>query len=184
LPDALDGLELRPVRVEDAPALAEAYRDNAEHLAPWEPRRTPDFFTDAGQRVEIARQLMAVESGLVDAWVVREGERVVARLNLNNIVRGVLQSASLGYWVAATHVGRGIAGAMVRHAVKRAEELGLHRLDAATLPENAASQAVLRRHEFVEIGRAPQMLYIAVEWQDQVLVLRILNDRPAGPAVP
>lgn len=73
---------------------------------------------------------------------------------------------------------------MVRHAVERAEELGLHRLDAATLPENAASQAVLRRHEFVEIGRAPQMLYIAGEWQDQVLFQRILNDRPAGPAVP
>ncbi|TXL57275.1 GNAT family N-acetyltransferase [Aeromicrobium terrae] len=184
MPDALDGLELRRVRLEDASALAEAYRVNAEHLAPWEPRRSPDFFTDAGQRIEITRQLMAVENGLVEAWVVLEGDRVVARLNVNNIIRGVLLSASLGYWVAATHVGRGIAGAMVQHAIDRADDLGLHRLEAATLPENAASQAVLRRHEFVEFGRAPQMLYIAGEWQDQVLFQRILNDRPAGPAVP
>ena len=172
------------MRVSDAAALAVAYRRNEEHLRPWEPLRAPEFFTEAGQQRELERQQEAVQRGLVDAWVLLDGDQVVARLNLNNVVRGVLQSASIGYWVDHAYTGRGIAGGLVELAQHRAGVLGLHRLDAGTLPSNRASQRVLERAGFERFGLAPQMLFIAGAWQDQVLFQRILHDEPAGPAVP
>ena len=71
--------------------------------------------------------------------------------------------------------GRGIGSAAVEFAVEAArEELGLHRLQAATLPHNAASQKILRRAGFEEIGAAPAYLKIAGSWQDHILYQRIL----------
>jgi ribosomal-protein-alanine N-acetyltransferase len=54
------------------------------------------------------------------------------------------------------------------------QELGLHRLQAATLPHNAASQKILKRAGFEEIGHAPSYLRIGGFWQDHVLYQRIL----------
>ena len=77
--------------------------------------------------------------------------------------------------VRETINGRGIGSAAVAYAVGAARtELGLHRLQAATLPHNAASQTILRRSGFEEIGRAPSYLQTAGAWQDHILYQRIL----------
>ena len=53
-------------------------------------------------------------------------------------------------------------------------ELGLHRVEAGTVPHNARSRAVLERTGFVRFGYAPAYLKIAGEWQDHVLY-QVLN---------
>jgi len=73
---------------------------------------------------------------------------------------------------------------MVEHAVSRAAELGLHRLEAGTIVDNVASQGVLLRSGFVHYGTAERYLFIAGRWQDHHLYQRILNDAPAGEPVP
>jgi ribosomal-protein-alanine N-acetyltransferase len=103
---------------------------------------------------------------------------VVGRINLTNIVRGVLASGSLGYWVDHAHLRRGLASALVDHACTRALEMGLHRVDASTLLHNVASQRVLLDNGFEQYGMAPKYLFIAGEWQDHNLYQRILHDRP------
>ncbi len=63
-----------------------------------------------------------------------------------------------------------MATAAVADAARRAfNDLGLHRLQADTLVDNAASRAVLAHNGFIEIGRAPRYLRIAGRWQDCVL---------------
>ncbi len=171
------GYDVRPLTADDAAALAEAYLQNREHLAPWEPRRRPEFFTEAGQRADTETKLAAAAAGLQHAWLVWRAEEVVGRVNLTNIVRGAFQNASLGYWVDHRHTRRGLASAAVAFAVQRATELGLHRLEAGTLVHNEPSQVVLRRCGFLEYGRAPQYLFIAGAWQDHVLFQRILHTR-------
>ena len=49
------------------------------------------------------------------------------------------------------------------------EDLGLHRVEAACLPSNAASKALLARKGFREEGYARQYLRINGQWQDHVL---------------
>jgi hypothetical protein len=59
---------------------------------------------------------------------------------------------------------------------KRAGRSGLHRVEAATLLDNVASQMVLRRVAFTEIGLAPRYLPIAGEWRDHLLFRRLADD--------
>jgi ribosomal-protein-alanine N-acetyltransferase len=179
-----DGYELRPLTIDDAPALAAAYRRNRDHLARWDPIRPASFYTDEGQALDVQGRLEVIGRGLGVSWVLAYGDEVVGRINLNNIIRGVLQSCSVGYWTDAGHLGRGLASAMADHAVAGAEDIGLHRVEAGTVVDNVASQGVLRRAGFTEYGMAENFLYIAGRWQDHVLFQRILHDRPPGNPVP
>jgi len=161
----------RLITPDDAPALAELVRVNREFLAPWEPARGEEYFTEAGQRVSIGSSLAEHERGRGLPCVITDRDgAVVGRINLNTIVRGASQSASLGYWLAQAAGGRGIATAAVREIVRVAfGELGLHRIQADTLVHNGASQRVLERNGFVRIGLAPRYLKIAGRWQDCIL---------------
>jgi [ribosomal protein S5]-alanine N-acetyltransferase len=173
------GYEVQELVDDHAGPLADAYDRNREHLAPWDPVRPAAFFTPTGQAADVVARLDAVRRGLGASWVLAHGDDVVGRVNLNNIVRGVFQSSSVGYWVDHEHVGRGLATALVGYAADRAVGLGLHRLEAGTLVHNVASQGVLRRSGFSEYGRASAYLFIAGAWQDHLLFQRILHDRAA-----
>ena len=71
-------------------------------------------------------------------------EVVAGRMTLSNVVRGPFLSASLGYWVGQDHRGRGVATAAVGQVLRLAfADLGLHRVEASTLLDNAASRRVL-----------------------------------------
>lgn len=170
-------VELRILLAEDAAKLTDAYQRNREHLTPWEPTRPEEFFTERFQREDIERRLIATktEEGFPLALV--SGNEIVGRFNLAGITRGPFQSAGLGYWVDRNHLGRGLADAAVRAIVKEArDKLGLHRIEASTLVHNAASQRVLLKNGFHQIGTAPQYLQIAGEWQDHNLYQIILHE--------
>lgn len=173
-----DGYAVRPLEHSDAEALAAAYDRNREHLAPWDPVRPSEFYTVEGQQEAVARQLSLVEGGLLATWVLQHDGDVAGRVSLNNIVRGVLASASVGYWVDERHTRRGLASALVEHACAEALTMGLHRVDAGTMVHNVASQRVLLRAGFSQYGMAPKFLFIAGAWQDHNLYQRILHDRP------
>jgi ribosomal-protein-alanine N-acetyltransferase len=171
------GVVLRMLRADDAGRLADAYRRNRDHLAHWDPVRAEAFFTEPGQAAEIDRALQACLAGMMLPLVLESDGEIVGRANLTGIVRGALQGASLGYWIDARFAGRGVMSATVAEALRLArDELRLHRVEASTLPENVASQAVLLRNGFEKIGEAPSYLKIAGRWQDHLLFQRILHD--------
>jgi [ribosomal protein S5]-alanine N-acetyltransferase len=161
----------RLITPDDAPVLAELLRVNRDFLAPWEPIRDDAHFTEPGQRVAIQAALADHAHGRsLPCVIVDSAGAVVGRVNLNNIVRGAFQSASLGYWLASAFGGRGLATMAVRDITRLAfADLGLHRLQADTLVHNVPSQRVLARNGFVRIGVAPRYLKIAGRWQDCIL---------------
>lgn len=112
------------------------------------------------------------------AFVVVHGDRIVGRINIQNIVRGAFQSADLGYWIDQDEQNKGLATAAVRTACEAADDLGLHRLAAGTLVHNERSQKVLLRCGFTKYGTAPDYLFIDGSWQDHNLYQRILHDAP------
>src|SRR3954449_3856375 len=93
----------------DVPALVELMRANRAFLAPWEPLRTDDFFTEEHHEEAVAELLVQCAAGTVMPHVILEDGVLVGRVTLNNIVRGPLQSAKIGSWLAASANGRGIA---------------------------------------------------------------------------
>jgi [ribosomal protein S5]-alanine N-acetyltransferase len=167
----------RLVARDDVPALVDLMRANREFLAPWEPLRTDEFFTCEYQDTAIASSLEQYELGTMVPHVILHDGVIVGRITLNNIVRGPLQSAKLGSWVASAANGRGVATAAVAAIVPVAfDELRLHRIAAATLLHNVRSQRVLERNGFVRIGVAPRYLQIAGEYQDHALYQRLADD--------
>ncbi|SEB00121.1 GNAT family N-acetyltransferase [Leifsonia sp. 21MFCrub1.1] len=171
------GLILRVRREQDAGALAAAYQRNRGHLAPWDPTRTEDFFTEAGQLAQTRELLALREMDAALPLVIAEGDQIAGGFTLSQLVRGAFQSANVGYWLDRDHVGRGLASAALSTLVDAArDDYGLHRLQAATLLANHASQSVLTRAGFERIGVAPNYLNIAGRWQDHVLFQRILHD--------
>jgi ribosomal-protein-alanine N-acetyltransferase len=166
---------LRPVQEPDAEALAAALQANRSHLAPWEPLRPEHFYTVEGQREVIGTRRTELESGTALPMVLAGNEGIVGLLTLSSIVRGAFQNAHVGYWISRTVQGSGLMTAAVAAAIKIAKaDLGLHRLEAATLVHNTASQRVLEKNGFEAYGTARSYLRIAGQWQDHRMYQRIL----------
>lgn len=167
---------LRPLEPGDAERLAELVRRSRTFLAPWEPARPDSYFTLAGQQEAADQALQLKAAGLAEPCVILEDGVVVGRINLNNIVRGPFQSASMGYWLDQEAVGRGLATAAVGELVALAfGVLGLHRVEAGTLPHNLASRAVLARNGFAQFGYASRYLAIAGAYADHLLFQRLAD---------
>lgn len=172
-------MPIRPLSVDDVPALTRQLGIDRRFLAPFEPVRDDDYFTEAGQLAIVTRTLQQCAEGVTAAYVIHDDDRLVGRITLSEIVRGPLQSCSLGYWVAEASNGHGLATGAVRDVLGLAfTDLRLHRVQAGTLLDNHRSQRVLDRNGFVRIGVAPQMLRIAGRWQDHVLFQALAPSEP------
>jgi ribosomal-protein-alanine N-acetyltransferase len=174
-------IEVRLVTPGDAEAVAELVTRHWDALGPWEPLRGPEHFTTAGQRALLSGLLDQHAAGAALPCAIVVDGSLAGRITLSGVVRGALQSASVGYWVSPDVQGRGVATAALRSVVATAfGELGLHRLQADTLVHNAASRRVLGRVGFVEYGLAPRYLRIAGRWQDCVVHQLLADDDAAG----
>jgi ribosomal-protein-alanine N-acetyltransferase len=170
---------------DDALAIADVLRANRGFLAAWQPVRGEEYFTDDGQRQVVGTALEQHELGAsVPLVILDEQARTVGMLTLQSIIRGFFQSCSVGYWLAESAQGQGLATAALREAADVAfRDLRLHRVQAETLTYNLRSQRVLARVGFVKYGVAEAYLKIAGTWQDNVLY-QLLTPAPELVAVP
>ena len=173
----MPGVTLRLPEPADAGPLARVFSANRGALDRWNPASPDDFSTETGQAENIRQMRLGHEKGdLLPLLVLLDG-RVVGDVSLFHILRGPLQSATLGYWVDAAEQGRGLATAAVGAVADVARDhLRLHRLEAGVSPDNPASQRVLETSGFTRIGLAPRYLLAASDWRDQILYQRVLGD--------
>ncbi len=146
---------------------------NREHLSRWEPLRPDSYFTASGQAELLSTVQQAVRAGREHVAGIVVGGRLVGRVALTGIERGVFQSCHLGYWVGAEHGGRGHATRAVSEVVHFAfVGLELHRVQAAVMPANAASLRVLKKCRFRSEGLAEAYLNIQGRWEDHLIYAR------------
>jgi ribosomal-protein-alanine N-acetyltransferase len=175
----------RVISLDDAETLARLLSANRDYLAPWSPLQDEAYYTAAGQREVLARQLTAYERGAMLPLVILDSGEIAGSINLNSIIRGAFQSASVGYWVSQSRAGRGLASAAVADMAGLAfGEMGLHRLDAATLLHNTPSQRVLMRNGFRPFAVAESYIKIAGRWQDHILFQLLLSPGGTTPRTP
>ncbi|WP_225991654.1 GNAT family N-acetyltransferase [Actinomadura montaniterrae] len=121
---------------------------------------TPEQF-----RAYLARYAKPDEESLLVR--VRDSGAVAGVVNINSIIRGRFQSASIAYAAFAPSAGQGYMSEGVELAVRYAfEQLRLHRLEAQIQPENRASLELVRRVGFRHEGLSPELLYIDGAWRD------------------
>jgi ribosomal-protein-alanine N-acetyltransferase len=171
---------IRPAVRADAAELAALFAAQRDHLAPWDSRRDPGFYTRAGQRARLTAVERDRAEGTSYRYLIIEDGELAGEIALSNIVRRAFQSGNLGYWVAGERCGRGVATAAVAAMCRLAfSELDLHRIEAGTLLHNVGSQIVLDRNGFAPFGVAANYLRIAGSWCDHVLFQRIA-DQPSA----
>jgi ribosomal-protein-alanine N-acetyltransferase len=157
---------IRPLVEADAEALYALRIENRAFMAPYEPPRDEAYFTLDGQR-EVARNPTGLTFAILDDGA------LAGTITLSNPVFGPFRSATVGYWVALERNGRGLASRALAATVEHAfGEVGLHRVEAATLTDNAASQRVLEKTGFERIGVARRYLHIGDAWRDHILFQR------------
>jgi len=173
---------LRHPTMQDYAAWAELRALSRVHLVPWEPLWARDELTRSNFRRRLRQYHRELRDDQGYAYLIfgDSDSKLVGGLNLSNVRRGVAQTASLGYWIGAPYVGRGLMTDAVRATLRFAfGPLRLNRLEAACLPSNAASQRVLEKAGFTREGRARRYLKINDQWQDHDL-FALLQDDPRG----
>ena len=104
--------------------------------------------------------------------------QVLGAITLDNIRRGPAQSATIGYWIGEAYARQGFMTEALAATVHYAfTELDLSRVEAACLPENRASRALLERGNFKYEGVAQSYLQIAGRWRTHVLYANLRSDR-------
>ena len=173
-------VRLRRPMAGDFEAWATLRAESRAYLVPWEPSWAPDELSRDSYRRRLRRYAEAEREGAGHMFFIfADGEdKLIGGIQLSNIRQGVaVSSASMGYWMAQRHAGRGYmsdaVNAVVRHAFGR---LGLHRVEAACLPSNAASRRVLAKCGFTAEGTARKYLRINGEWQDHLLFAIVAGD--------
>jgi len=167
-----EGIYLRPPRAADFAEWRELRLGSRGFLQPWEPTWPADDLTRAAFRRRLIAYARDRELGAAyPFFVIRSADHALTGgITLSNVRRGVAQTGAIGYWCGRPFTRQGHTLAAVRAMMRFAfRQLGLHRLEAACIPENAPSRALLVKAGFVEEGYAKAYLKINGAWRDHLL---------------
>ena len=173
-------LTLRPPAHGDFRQWTSLREESAPFLVPWEPAWAEDHLSRKAftNRVYWAQRSVAAGTAVPLFLFQRENMLLLGAITLDNISRGPSQSATLGYWIAERHARKGYMteaiGGVVHYAFRA---LDLSRIQAACLPENAASRGLLEKCGFKYEGVAQAYLQINGKWRNHVLYSNLRDDR-------
>lgn len=173
-------MSLRPPQHSDFRVWSALRRESLEFLAPWEPAWAQDHLTRRSftNRVYWANRSIANGTAVPLFLIRREDQGLLGAITLDNIRRGPSQAATLGYWIGQSHARQGFMREAIRASVHYAfQTLDLSRIEAACLPENAASRGVLEVCGFKYEGVAQSYLQINGRWRNHVLYANLRSDR-------
>ncbi len=180
------GLELRNEAVllrfprrSDYKAWAALRRQSRKFLEPWEPSWTMDELERSAWRERLRQYSQDRRRGTGQTFFIfeRKGNELAGGITIGNIRRGAAQSGHIGYWMGEKFAGHGLMSEAVRLLVDHGfRTLGLHRIEAACIPQNKRSIRVLEKAGFSSEGLLRSYLRINGVWQDHVLFSLIDED--------
>ncbi len=175
---------LRPPQVADWSGWARLRAESRDFLAPWEPTWSADALSQGAFRRRLRRYARDARDDMGYAFLIfrRDNDGLAGGLTLSNVRRGVTQACSTGYWIGQSQARRGYMRDALSTIIPWVfGDLGLHRLEAACLPENEPSCKLLRQCGFTEEGYARQYLRIRGAWRDHALFALLQSDpRPTS----
>ncbi|HEY8574180.1 GNAT family protein [Phenylobacterium sp.] len=167
-----EGIVLRPPRATDYADWRELRAASRAFLQPWEPTWPSDDLSRAAFRRRLTAYARDREAGTAYPFFVfrSSDDALSGGITLSNVRRGVAQMGSVGYWCGRPFTRQGLTLAAVRALSEFAfRTLGLHRLEAACIPDNQPSRTLLLKAGFAEEGYAKAYLKINGVWRDHVL---------------
>lgn len=173
-------MTLRQPTLHDFRAWSNLREQSEEFLTPWEPIWAKDHLQRKGftNRVYWAQRSISNGSAIPLFLIRRSDQTLLGAITLDNIRRGPAQSGTLGYWIGEPHARQGYMHEAILSVVHHAyDRLDLSRIEAACLPENKASRALLEKCGFKYEGVAQSYLQINGRWRTHVLYAALRLDR-------
>jgi ribosomal-protein-alanine N-acetyltransferase len=174
---------LRPPKLRDGRTWSEIRLRNQAWLEPWEPT-SPHAWEDrngisAWPSLHAALRSSA-RHGTMLPFMITYGGRIAGQINVSNVVHGVLQSCTVGYWVDQALAGRNITPTALALVIDHCfGAVGLHRVEVDIRPENAASLRVVEKLGLRQEGFYERFLDIDGAWRDH-LAFAITVEELAG----
>ena len=161
----------------DPRQVAEFLTLNRARFRPYSPTRSDNYFTR--EHWKAACKLAKVEWREDRAYrfcIVHRNESVIGKIDLDRIVRGPFQSATLGYMLDRRHEGQSVMRRALQDVLELSfGEFNLHRVEAAIMPDNQRSRSLAARLGLREVGLAKAYLELDGAWRDHIL-FEILKD--------
>ncbi len=154
-------------------------------LEPWEPAWPADALGREAYFRRLNRYAADWRDDVGHSFFIfrQEDDALLGGISLSNVRRGVAQCGTLGYWIGEPHARRGYMGEALRLVIEFSfGQLRLHRIEAACLPHNEASQRLLLGAGFSQDGYARKYLKIRGEWHDHLLFSLLAEDYPPAAA--
>ena len=179
--DQIEGqaVYLRAPQLADWRAWAEVRASSRAFLKPWEPTWSTSALTRTAYRHRLRIQARERRDNAGYRFFIfrRADDALTGGVNLSNIQRGVAMSCSIGYWIGKDHARQDL----MRDAIESLmpfvfDTITLHRLEAACLPSNVASEGLLRKLGFRQEGYARAYLRIDGSWRDHLLFALLASD--------
>jgi len=178
-----DSVYLRYPRVADYQPWSRLRDESRAFLTPWEPSWASDELTKGAFRRRLKRYQREARLDSAYAFFVfrAEDDSLMGGCTLSNVRRGVAQCCALGYWIGEHFARQGyMYDAVMALLPFIFRTLGMHRIEAACLPSNEASQNLLIKAGFRQEGVARRYLQIAGDWQDHVLFALLADEARLG----
>jgi ribosomal-protein-alanine N-acetyltransferase len=159
---------LRLIERSDAADWLAVRARNDSWLRPWEATSPLPSAGPPPTFNQMVRRLRAeAKAGRSLPYVITLDGRLVGQLTVGGIQYGSARMATIGYWIDRGVAGRGITPTAVAMAVDFCfRDLGLHRVEIAIRPENAASLRVVEKLGLREEGLRQRLLHIDGDWRD------------------
>ncbi|MDE0780320.1 MAG: GNAT family protein [Alphaproteobacteria bacterium] len=170
---------LRAPVEKDWRAYAEIRAASRKFLEPWEPTWPSNALSRDAFYCRLNRYASdwRNDSGYSMFLFDQQSAALVGGISLSNVRRGVAQCGTLGYWMDEAHAGQGYMREGLDLLLNFSfDELSLHRVEAACLPNNDRSRNLLLGNGFSEDGFARKYLKIRGTWQDHVLFSILTED--------
>ena len=171
-------VRLRPIRRSDSEEWRAARDADREILRAVEPTG-PDDWDRANSprafRAMLRRSRSAEADGHAATAAIELDGRFAGQITLGSIRPFPVATCWAGYWVHSAHWGGGVATAALALACDHAEALGMNRIEATVLADNAASRTVLDRCGFREVGVVREAFHIHGAWRDHLLLDRLAS---------
>ena len=165
---------IRPPTADDSDAFIAAVRRSRSLHRNWVNRK-------AATRAGFDKYFKGSISGQRHCFhvILRTSGELVGVININDVVHGNFQSASLGYYAFLPHAGNGLMREGMLLVLKHAfQKLKLHRLEANIQPENRTSIALAKSCGFVREGFSRRLVKVCGRWKDHERWAILAEDFP------